>query len=217
MKIIGTVNNGFCDKFGVPRQSGMTNELSTITFFPPYNSAAAFKGIQEYSHLWILWQFSLNNGNEKLSVRPPKLGGNTFMGVFATRSPFRPNSIGLSCVELVSVDFLDNGVTLTVRGLDAVNGTPVIDIKPYLPYTDAHFNAKGGFGEENSQKRINVVFENDSEKVLLNDQKQLLEELLSLDPRPGYHKSEREYKMDFHGHCVTFTFFGGEIHVKSIT
>lgn len=150
MKIIATIKNDFVSKFGIPRQSGLIDAESKIIFKPEYRNAEALRGLEGYSHIWIIWEFSESKIDKwKPTVRPPKLGGNKRVGVFATRSPFRPNPIGLSCVKIKSIDLnTENGPVITVLGADIMNDTPIYDIKPYVPYSDSHPEAIGGFSDQ---------------------------------------------------------------------
>lgn len=199
-KIIAHIENDFKTKFGVPRQSGICSVTSKIIFEPEYRVKEAFRGIDEYSHLWILWQFSESIGKDWTpTVRPPKLGGNKRMGVFATRSPFRPNNIGMSSVKFEKIEFDKAlGPVLYVTGADLMNGTPIIDIKPYLPYTDCHTDATGGFSVNNNENILDVKFEDRLIDKIPECKKQGLLEVLQADPRPGYQdNAERIYKMEF--------------------
>ena len=207
LKTIGIIKSDFSTKFGLPRQSGLAvSSYSYVEILPPYNNADAFRGITEYSHLWILWGFNKNPEREEFSptVRPPKLGGNKRVGVFATRSPNRPNPIGLSCVKLLSVEATGDKILLKISGADMADGTPVYDIKPYLPYTDCVPNARGSFGEDLPKVSLYVDFP----QVLLDkfdkDKQQGLIEALSLDPRPGYHEDDRLYGFLYCGKDVRF-------------
>ena len=207
LKTIGIIKSDFSTKFGLPRQSGLAvSSYSYVEILPPYISADAFRGITEYSHLWILWGFNKNPEREEFSptVRPPKLGGNKRVGVFATRSPNRPNPIGLSCVKLLSVEATGDKILLKISGADMADGTPVYDIKPYLPYTDCVPNARGSFGEDLPKVSLYVDFP----QVLLDkfdkDKQQGLIEALSLDPRPGYHEDDRLYGFLYCGKDVRF-------------
>ena len=207
LKTIGIIKSDFSTKFGLPRQSGLAvSSYSYVEILPPYISADAFRGITEYSHLWILWGFNKNPEREEFSptVRPPKLGGNKRVGVFATRSPNRPNPIGLSCVKLLSVEATGDKTLLKISGADMADGTPVYDIKPYLPYTDCVPNACGSFGEDLPKVSLYVDFP----QVLLDkfdkDKQQGLIEALSLDPRPGYHEDDRLYGFLYCGKDVRF-------------
>lgn len=208
---VARTENDFKEKFGVPRQSGRANVLTKITLLPPYNNAEAVRGIENFSHLWLIFGFSLNglqkDGGFSPTVRPPRLGGNERVGVFASRSPFRPNPLGLSCVKLEKVDFPRNGgVVLYVSGADLVNGTPVYDIKPYLPSADKIDNAKGGYADENATYALNVQFpENLLEKIPQKKREGLLA-CLRDDPRPAYQNDEtRVYGMRFANFDVRFT------------
>lgn len=159
IKPIAYIKNGFTDKFGIPRQSGMANTVeSRVIFCPEYRDENAIRGIEQYSHLWLIWGFSENEGQWSPTVRPPRLGGNERVGVFATRSPFRPNSMGLSCVKLERVEDSCDGKVLVVTGADIKNETPVYDIKPYLPYVDSVADAMGGFSDKHKNDRVQVVF-----------------------------------------------------------
>lgn len=208
MKIIGHIYNDFPTKFGLPRQSGLSADLlSTIIFKPEYRIAEAFRGLEDYSHIWILWNFSDAN-TEKWSptVRPPRLGGNKRMGVFATRSPYRPNPIGLSSVKLEKIEFSkEKGPVLYVRGADLRNGTPIYDIKPYLPYTDSHPNANGGFSDTVFDYHLSVI---DPSNILMNfpeEEKKTLLSCLEQDPRPSYQNDpERIYGFTFANHEIYF-------------
>ena len=206
LKVIAYARNGHTDKFGIPRQSRDESPILTrIVFEPEYNVAEALRGIDGYSHLWLIWGFSevqsgkAQNGEEwSPTVRPPRLGGNKRMGVFATRSPFRPNPIGLSSVRLIEVK---NG-ELIVSGADVLDGTPIYDIKPYLSFSDSHPEAKNGFAEDTKDRELKV----DLSLVGNADGKKAeMEYILRQDPRPGYQNDpEREYKMDYAGLRVTF-------------
>ena len=207
LKTIGIIKSDFSTKFGLPRQSGLAvSSYSYVEILPPYNNADAFRGITEYSHLWIVWGFNKNPEREEFfpTVRPPKLGGNKRVGVFATRSPNRPNPIGLSCVKLLSVEATGDKTLLKISGADMADGTPVYDIKPYLPYTDCVPNARGSFGEDLPKVSLYVDFP----QVLLDkfdkDKQQGLIEALSLDPRPGYHEDDRLYGFLYCGKDVRF-------------
>ena len=198
LKVIAYARNGHTDKFGIPRQSRDESPILTrIEFEPEFNIAEALRGIEGYSHLWLLWGFS-EVDSWSPTVRPPRLGGNKRMGVFATRSPFRPNPLGLSSVRLVEVK---NG-ELIVSGADVLDGTPIYDIKPYLSFSDSHPEAKNGFAEETKDRELEVdwsLVENEDAK------KAEIEYILRQDPRPGYQNDpEREYKMDYAGLRVTF-------------
>lgn len=222
MKIIARVKSDFPEKFGIPRQSGLTGLVSQIVFEPEYRVPEAFRGLEGYSHIWILWEFSeAKQAKQKEwspTVRPPKLGGNTRMGVFATRSPFRPNPIGLSSVKLEKIDFdCKDAPVLYVSGADIMDGTPVYDIKPYLAYTDSHPEAAGGFSVPDSGEKLRVEFaEGQLEKLPQRLQKGLTE-ALAQDPRPAYQNSpERVYIMDFAEFEAHFTVDGNVLTVQKI-
>ena len=219
MKIIAHVKSCFPEKFGIPRQSGLTSLCSKIIFEPEYRVPEAFRGLEGYSHIWILWNFSEAVKEEwSPTVRPPRLGGNTRMGVFATRSPFRPNPIGLSSVKLEKIDLhTPEGPVLIVSGADIMDGTPVYDIKPYLAYTDSHPEASGGFALQQKEGVLKVDF---SEKNLTEVPVELrsgLIEILAQDPRPQYqHSPDRVYMMNFADFEVQFTVSGNVLTVCGI-
>ena len=207
-KIIARIHNDFSDKFGIPRQSGLVPSLpSTIVFEKPYRNREALRGIEEYSHLWLLWQFSRSQRGEwSPTVRPPRLGGNRRMGVFATRSPFRPNPIGLSSVKLLGVEHTkEHGSVLHVAGADLMDGTPIVDIKPYLAYTDSHPEAVGGFADDFVDYGLTVDIAEDLLARVQPDKREVLLAVLRQDPRPSYqHDPERVYAMDFGPYTVSF-------------
>ena len=208
LRIIAHIRTDFTEKFGIPRQSGLVDELEgKIIFEPEYRDANAFRGLEGYSHIWLLWQFSEALREDWLPmVHPPRLGGNTLMGVFATRSPFRPNSIGLSSVRLKSVEFTDRyGPVLTVTGADLLDGTPILDVKPYLPYTDSHPEAVGGFAEEFKDYHLQVEFPEDLQKLIPAEKREALLGVLAQDPRPSYQNDpERRYGFRFSDFDVRF-------------
>ena len=208
MKIIAKIESDYKEKFGIPRQSGIADELTAkIVFEPEYRVTEALRGIENYSHLWLIWQFSKAVREDwSPTVRPPRLGGNKRMGVFATRSPFRPNPIGLSSVKLVGVERTsDRGDVLIVSGADLLDGTPIYDIKPYLPFTDSHPDAVGGFADDVQDYALNVVFCKDLlTKIHISKQNALLK-ILEHDPRPSYQKdADREYGMKFGDYEIFF-------------
>lgn len=207
LKIIARIENDFTGKFGVPRQSGLADITSKIVFEPEYRVPEAFRGLEGFTHIWLLWQFS-EAVRDKWSptVRPPRLGGNTRMGVFATRSPFRPNSIGLSSVRLDMIELqTPQGPVLYVSGADLMNGTPIIDIKPYLAYTDSHPEASGGFALTEREGRLRVEIPENIAQHIPEDKLSGLTEVLSQDPRPQYQSSpDRVYTMSFGGFEVSF-------------
>ncbi|MBQ7726062.1 MAG: tRNA (N6-threonylcarbamoyladenosine(37)-N6)-methyltransferase TrmO [Clostridia bacterium] len=207
-KPIATIVTDFPEKFGVPRQSGLIGSLSgKIIFEPSYRSPDALKGLEDFSHIWLLWLFSENKPKEwSPTVRPPRLGGNRRMGVFATRSPYRPNPIGLSAVKLEKIEWhTPQGPVLTVSGVDMVSGTPILDIKPYLPYADVYPDATGGFTDQQAFPALRVALSKEAEKVLPKETAGSLQALLAEDPRPHYHHDEeRVYGLAFAGYAIRF-------------
>ncbi len=210
MKVIAHIYNDLTTKFGVARQSGLVPHLqSRIVFVPEYRNVDALRGLDGFSHIWLLWDFSeAHNTPWRPTVRPPRLGGNQRMGVFATRSPFRPNNIGLSSVRLERIELdTPEGPVLYVAGADLMNGTPILDIKPYLPYTDCHPDATGGFAQRFVDMPPLTVDVSPEVEVLLNEpQLQALIETLQADPRPQYHDDpKRSYHILYAGHDFSFT------------
>ena len=207
--VIARMKSDFATKFGIPRQSGLVEELrSTIIFEPEYRNSEALRGLEGFSHLWIIWQFSEAVRTEwSPTVRPPRLGGNTRMGVFATRSPFRPNNLGLSCVKLLGVEETEEfGTVIHVGGADLMDGTPIFDIKPYIPYADSHPDALGGFTDTAGEFLLQVVFPEDLLAKLPQDKQEAAVQVLSHDPRPSYQrKPGRVYGLTFAGHDIRFT------------
>lgn len=196
-------------KFGVPRQSGLVPELvGRVIFEPEFCNADALRGIGGFDYLWLIWGFSLNGKKEgewSPLVRPPLLGGNEYMGVFATRSPFRPNALGLSSVRLLGVEENGDGLALVVAGADLVDGTPVYDIKPYVEYADSHTGVRSGFVDEKRWRTVEVVFPDDLRRFFSDKDFAALCKVLELDPRPQYHNDpERVYGMPFAGYDVRF-------------
>lgn len=220
MNIIARMKSDFSDKFGIPRQSGLVQELSSaIVFEPEYRNKDALRGLEDFSHLWIIWQFSEAVRDEwSPTVRPPRLGGNTRMGVFATRSPFRPNPIGLSCVKIQSIDLCSSeGPVIHVLGADLLDGTPILDIKPYIPYCDAHTEALGGFTTTAGNYILTVQCPEALLEKIPADKLSALMGVLSHDPRPSYQKDpDRIYGLDFAGFNVQFTVSGELLTVQSI-
>jgi len=209
IQVIARMRSDFATKFGIPRQSGLVEELrSTIVFEPEFRNPDALRGIEEFSHLWIIWQFSdaVRQGWSP-TVRPPRLGGNTRMGVFATRSPFRPNNLGLSSVKLLGVEHTEKyGTVLHVGGADLMDGTPIFDIKPYIPYGDAHPEATGGFTDRAGDFLLTVQFPQELLAVLPEDKREAAIGVLSHDPRPSYQrKPDRVYGLTFAGFDIRFT------------
>ncbi len=213
---IAHIRTDFPEKFGIPRQSGLAAAKGKIIFEKMYRSAQAVRGIENYSHLWILWEFSESIRDQwSPTVRPPRLGGNERVGVFATRSPFRPNPIGLSCVRLDGVEMsAEYGPVLYVTGADLMDKTPIYDIKPYLPYADAYPEAVGGFAEERKSYRLEVVFSEQCREMFAQQELKVLEEILSQDPRPSYQEDpNRVYGMAYAGREVKFKVENGTVLV----
>ncbi len=209
MKVIARIRSDFPEKFGIPRQSGLVPQTrSEIIFEEEYRNPDALRGIEGFSHLWLIWEFSkAQRETWSPTVRPPRLGGNARMGVFATRSPYRPNPVGLSCVTLEEVRLhTDEGPVLIVGGADLLDGTPIYDIKPYLPYVDAHPEARGGFGSEKAGYALKVDFPEEIEKRVPQEKREALYGVLAGDPRPSYQDDpERVYGVMFAGMNVKFT------------
>lgn len=220
IRVIAHIESDFGGKFGIPRQSGVVEELeAAVVFEPEYRVADALRGIEDFSHIWLIWEFSeAKRENWSPTVRPPRLGGNTRMGVFATRSPFRPNSLGLSAVRLLRVEHTaDRGDVLIVAGADLMDGTPIFDVKPYIPYADAKSDAVGGFAAAPWERTLQV---NCSEKLLskLPERKRAaLLGVLAEDPRPSYQQDpERIYGFTFAGFEVRFRVLDGVLTVLSV-
>ena len=208
IQVIARMHSDFATKFGIPRQSGLVEELkSTIVFEPEFRNPDALRGIEDFSHLWIIWQFSeaVRQGWSP-TVRPPRLGGNTRMGVFATRSPFRPNNLGLSSVKLLGVEHTEKyGTVLHVGGADLMDGTPIFDIKPYIPYGDCHPEASGGFTDHAGAFLLKVEFPSELLAILPEDKREAAVGVLSHDPRPSYQrKPDRIYGLTFAGFDIRF-------------
>lgn len=214
IKPIAYIQNDFTSKFGIPRQSGLSNLLSTIVFEKEFSDSSALKGIEGFSHLWLIWGFSQNEEEKKFSptVRPPRLGGNKRVGVFASRSPFRPNGLGLSSVCLKEV----KKGALVVEGADLMNGTPIYDIKPYVPYSDCHPTATSGFSVDGEEYRLRV----NCDAVLLDkiptEKQEALLQVLSCDPRPAYQEEGRNYGFAFAGFEIKFVVKEGVLTVLEI-
>ena len=221
MQIIAHMKSDFPSKFGIPRQSGLVDALrSTIVFEPSFRNADALRGIDGFSHLWIIWQFSENVRQEwSPTVRPPRLGGNTRLGVFATRSPFRPNAIGLSSVQLLEVEHTENcGTVLHVAGADLMDGTPILDIKPYIPYSDSHPDATGGFTDAADDFLLNVDFPAELLKRLPEGKQTAAIGVLSHDPRPSYQRTaDRIYGLSFAGFDIRFYVENNILHVTDVS
>ena len=219
MKIIARIRNPYDSKFGVPRQSGLVGQvISTIVFEPEYRYAEALRGIEEYSHLWLIWSFDkAEREGWSPTVRPPRLGGNQRVGVFATRSPYRPNAIGLSCVKLEGVEKGSEGTVLKVSGADLMNGTPIYDIKPYLPYADCHPEANGGFTDRTAKRTVKVEIPDGVSGRMNTEDLEALKAVLREDPRPAYQDDpERTYAFEFGGKHVEFRVEQGILTVTEI-
>lgn len=220
MKIIARIKTDFPTKFGIPRQSGIVEELTAqVVFEPEYRSADAVRGLDGFSHIWLIWQFSRAIKDEFTPlVRPPRLGGNTYMGVFATRSPYRPNSMGLSCVRLDRVELSEElGPILHVSGADLMDGTPIFDIKPYLPFTDCRADATSGFSPNSEDCSLKVECSDELLSIIPCDKQKAVLSLLQLDPRPQYHDDpERIYGMSFAGFDIRFCVKGDTLTVREI-
>ena len=217
---VAHIYTDFPAKFGIPRQSGLADTVGKIVFCPEFRSPEAARGLEGYSHLWLIWEFSENKGKSaSLTVRPPRLGGNVRMGVFATRSPFRPNNLGLSSVKIEKIDYTcKDAPVIYVRGADILDGTPVFDIKPYLPFTDSHPEAKSGFSGEVMNNNLTVLFENGCEKSVKNEDLDALRKILSEDPRPHYHDDpERVYAFEFSQYKIKFRVDGATLKVIEIS
>ncbi len=219
MKTIAHIYNGFETKFGVPRQGGIVDIPSEIVFEKEYRNPDAFRGLNEYSHIWVLWEFS-EAVREDFSptVRPPRLGGNKRVGVFATRSPFRPNPIGLSVLKLEKIEFdPSRGPVLTVLGADMKNGTPIYDIKPYIPAFDSIPKARGSFTDITKEHSIKVCFPSELKNSLPSEISDAIEKLLAHDPKPSYQADTRIYGMKYSGYEVKFTYTDDGIEVLEVT
>ncbi len=208
MKIIARIETDFPEKFGIPRQSGLVESLKgTIVFEPEYRNKDALKGLEGYNYIWLLWQFEgVDRDTWSVTVRPPRLGGNKHMGVFATRSPFRPNPIGLSSVKLEAIEWeTERGPLLYVSGIDLRHNTPIYDIKPYLPHVDAHPDATGGFAALVKDYELEVHFPDKLLSQIPQEKQQTIVDVLKQDPRPSYHDDpERIYGVAFAGYNVRF-------------
>lgn len=220
MKVIARIRTDFPTKFGIPRQAGVVEQLrGTVVFEPEYRNPDALRGLEGFSHLWLIWQFS-QAVRERWSptVRPPRLGGNTRLGVFATRSPFRPNAIGLSSVRLEGVELhTPEGPVLHVSGADLMDGTPILDVKPYIPYADSHPDAKEGFTSAGWERTLEVEFPPELLAKVPEEKREALVGVLSNDPRPPYQRDpERLYGLPFAGLEVRFTVSEGRLAVRAV-
>ena len=220
MKVIARIRNPYDVKFGVPRQSGLVEQVvSEIVFEPEYRVGEALRGIEEFSHLWLIWAFDRAERTEwSPTVRPPRLGGNQRIGVFATRSPYRPNPIGLSCVKLLAVEKEKEGPVLKVAGADLMNGTPIYDIKPYLPYADCRTDATGGFTDSTEKRTVEVAIPDELAEKMSGEELEALKAVLREDPRPAYQDDpERVYAFEFGGRHVEFRVEGKQLFVMNIS
>lgn len=206
LKIIAHAENDFTSSFAVPRQSGLTKNVTRIVFEPEICKEGILKGLQDFSHIWILWIFSCDVGKEwSPTVRPPKLGGNVRKGVFATRSPLRPNPIGLSSAKILSINASGKNQYIEVEGADLINGTPIIDVKPYVPYCDCHPEALGGFSDP-EKHALAVEFSESAAKNLPENTLSALRDILALDPRPGYSRDENKvYRFEYADYNISFS------------
>ena len=218
---IGHIRTDFGAKFGIPRQSGLVPELEgRIVFLPEFRRAEAFRELETFSHIWVIWQFSDAHGEDfRPTVRPPRLGGNRRVGVFASRSPFHPNRLGLSCVKLISIDNDDpDGPVLRVSGIDMLDGTPVFDVKPYIPVADCIPDALEGYTAQTRTHLLEAHFENGLEELIPKDKLDALTGVLENDPRPGYENDpQKEYGLSFAGFDVGFRVDEGKLSVFRVT
>ena len=221
VNVIARMRSDFSTKFGIPRQSGLVESLrSTIVFEPEYRNADALRGLEDFSHLWIIWQFSEAVRTQwSPTVRPPRLGGNTRMGVFATRSPFRPNNLGLSSVKILGLEqTADLGTVIHVAGADLMDGTPIFDIKPYIPYSDCHTDATGGFTDTAGEFLLDVTFPEVLLAKIPESKRECAIGVLSHDPRPSYQrKPDRVYGLNFAGFDIRFKVNGDSLTVLEVT
>lgn len=220
-KPIAYINNEFKSKFAIPRQSGIAKDLiSTIVFEPEFRDDNSLRGLDGFSHLWLIWHFSENKKTKwSATVRPPRLGGNIRMGVFATRSPYRPNPIGLSCVKLVDILKAENvGTVLVVSGADLLDKTPIFDIKPYLTFADSIPDAKCGFADEVLKNDVDVLFSDECLATIDSTMQKDIKQILSNNPKPSYHKNDqRIYVADFSDFEIKFKYSKNTIFVLSVT
>ena len=219
MKVIAHIYTDFPEKFGIPRQSGLIPELiGKIVFEPEYRNAEAVRGLDGFDYIWLIWQFQ---GTERdhwsATVKPPRLGGKKKMGVFATRAPFRPNPIGLSSVKLTEIQYTEEGPVIFVSGIDLKSGTPIFDIKPYLPYVDAHPEARDGFAEAVKEYSLQVEFPEEILGRIPKEKRSALIQVLEQDPRPSVQRQQqKEYGVSFAGYNVRFTVEGELLQVISV-
>lgn len=220
MKVIAHIKTDFKEKFGIPRQSGIVDEtIGKIVFEKEYRVKEAFRGLEEFSHIWILWKFSKAEREEwSPTVRPPLLGGNKRMGVFATRSPFRPNPIGLSSVWLEKIEYTkEEGPVLYVRGADLLDGTPIYDIKPYLTYTDSHSAATGGFTENLTERKLSVKVECEEFFEMPPRKQSQIIKILEQNPAPSYKADKTEYGMKYGEYEIKFYIDAGILYITKIS
>ena len=218
IEAIAYIRTDFEEKFGIPRQSGVIKELKGyIEFEPKYRSEEAIRGLEGYNYLWIIWGFQVPESKVfNATVRPPRLGGNERVGVFATRSPYRPNRLGLSSVKIEEIISTDNGPIIAVSGIDMRDHTPIYDIKPYLKYTDSHTDSRDGFAANTDFKELNVIYD-DTINVLPVDKQECLIKLLEQDPRPSYHDdSNKIYGVRFAGYNIRFRVCGNDLTIIDI-
>ncbi|MBP1573330.1 MAG: tRNA (N6-threonylcarbamoyladenosine(37)-N6)-methyltransferase TrmO [Oscillospiraceae bacterium] len=219
IKPIAHIYTDFSDKFGIPRQSGRVKELcGRIVFEKEYRNEQALRGIEEFSHLWLIFDFSkAHRDTFSPTVRPPRLGGNKRVGVFASRSPFRPNNLGLSCVKLDRIEKTSTeGVVLVVSGVDILSGTPIYDVKPYIPYADCIKDAKGSYSDEFESYRLEVSFPQELLEMIPQEKQSALINCLADDPRPSYQDDDRIYSMSFAGFDVSFKVSGNILTVTNV-
>lgn len=216
---IAVIRTEFPEKFGIPRQSGLASSLrGRIVFNEGYKDPSALRGLESFSHLWLIWEFSSNRHSDwHPTVRPPRLGGNATMGVFATRSPYRPNPLGLSCVELDRIEYSTaEGPIIYVRGADLMDGTPIYDIKPYIRYADSHPDAVCGYADEIPQKTLEVVM-SEAVRMELGDKAEAAVEILAYDPRPSYQNDpERVYGLSYAGYDIKFVVVDNTLTVTEL-
>lgn len=216
---IGHIENLFTEKFGIPRQSGLVGVLSRIVLAEEFRNPDVYRGLEDYSHVWLIWEFSANKEVPfSPTVRPPRLGGNTRMGVFATRSPYRPNKMGLSCVKIEKIELHSpDGPILWVSGADLMNGTPILDIKPYLPHSDSIPEAKGGFSTQVARQTLQVEIPEHLLAAIPQEQRQSIIQLLSQDPRPAYQNDPTKvYGVTYSNLNIRFTVTNGKLIVTDI-
>jgi tRNA-Thr(GGU) m(6)t(6)A37 methyltransferase TsaA len=216
---IGHIENIFTDKFGIPRQSGLVGVLSRIVLADEFRNPDVYRGLEDYSHVWLIWEFSANKEVPfSPTVRPPRLGGNVRMGVFATRSPYRPNKMGLSCVKIEKIELhTPQGPVLWVSGADLMNGTPILDIKPYLPHSDSIPDAKGGFSTQVAWQTLPVEIPDNLLAAIPQEHRQSIIQLLSQDPRPAYHNNPTKvYGVTYSNLNIRFTVADGKLTVIDI-